>query len=75
MNDAQRSEKSDIKLQDSSTNFTGVRTGRMFAIWLLATMIVLAMLAWFAFLGWGMITLWQWVFDHSKNLWATYVQF
>jgi hypothetical protein len=75
MNDAQRSEKSDIKLQDSSTNFTGVRTGRMVAIWLLATMIVLAMLAWFAFLGWGMITLWQWVFDHSKNLWATYVQF
>ncbi|KRR03137.1 hypothetical protein CQ10_09690 [Bradyrhizobium valentinum] len=73
MNDDQRSEKSDIELQGSSTRFTGVRTGRKVAIWLLATMIVLAMLAWLAFLGWGMITLWQWVFDHSKNLWTTYV--
>jgi hypothetical protein len=70
MNHLERAPKSDGELRDSPTKPTGAR--RKVAIWLLAIIIVVAMLAWLAFLGWGMITLWQWVVDDTKSLWTTH---
>jgi hypothetical protein len=64
MNDLQRSTKADSELRDTSTHPRGAQRSRKVAIGLLATIIVLAMLAWLAFLGWGTITLWRGVFTH-----------
>jgi hypothetical protein len=71
MNHLERSTNPESELRDSPTKPSNAR--RKVAIWLLAIIIVVAMLAWLAFLGWGMITLWQWVVDDTKSLWTAYV--
>jgi hypothetical protein len=72
MNHLERSTNPDNELRDSPTKPAGAR--RKVAIWLLVIVIVVAMLAWLAFLGWGMIALWQWwVADDTKSLWTDYV--
>jgi hypothetical protein len=70
MNDLQRS----IKLQDPSTKprSSSTQTGRKVAIYFLAVLIVSAMIAWFGFLGWGFIAIFQWLLDCIKNFWTIY---
>lgn len=74
MNDLQRSVKSRIELQDSSTKprLSSTRMSRKVAIWFLAALILSAMIVWFAFLGWGIIAILHWLLDSIKNLWTTY---
>jgi hypothetical protein len=40
------------------------------AIYLLAGVIVLVMIVWFGFLGWGAITMLQGLLDCIKSFWA-----
>jgi hypothetical protein len=46
------------------------QTGRKLAIILLAALIVLVMITWFGFLGWGVIAILQWMLNCVKNLWT-----
>jgi hypothetical protein len=68
MNDLQRS----AKLQDSSTKarLLSAQLGRRVAIYLLAALIVSAMIAWFGFLGWGFVAILQSLLDYVKDLWT-----
>jgi len=70
MNHLERSTSPHNELQESPTKPAG--RSRKLAIWSLAVIIVLAMLAWLAFLGWGVIALWQWVVDDTKSPWTIY---
>jgi type VI protein secretion system component VasF len=74
MNDLQRSVKSRIELQDSSTGsrLSSTRMSRKVAIWFLAALIVSAMIVWFGFLGWGIIAILHWLLDSIENLWTAY---
>jgi hypothetical protein len=40
------------------------------AIYGLAAFIVAAMIAWFGFLSWGLIEMFQWLMDCIKNYWT-----
>jgi len=69
MNDLQRSVKSQsppIKARLSA------QIGQKLTIWLVAGLIVMAMIVWFGFLGWGFIAILQWLLDCIKNFWTTY---
>jgi hypothetical protein len=67
MNDLQRSAKSRIELQDPATKAgLSKQTERRMAIYVLAASILGAMIAWFYFLGWGAVTMLQWVLDSAK---------
>jgi hypothetical protein len=74
MNDLQRSVKSRVELQDSSikSRLSSAKTGRKVAIFFLAALIVLVMVVWFSFLGWGFIAILQWLRDCIKTFWTTY---
>jgi hypothetical protein len=69
MNDLQR-----VDLQDQTTKVrhSPARSRRQVAICLLAALIVSVMIAWFAFLGWGMIELLQWLSACIKSFWTKY---
>jgi hypothetical protein len=69
MNDLRR-----VNLQDPTIKprLSPARTGKKFAIYLLAALIVSVMIAWLAFLGWGMVELLQWLSACIKNFWTTY---
>ena len=69
MNDLQRSVESQsppIKARLSA------QTGQKLTICLVAGLIVMAMIVWFGFLGWGFIAILQWLLDCIKNFWTTY---
>jgi hypothetical protein len=59
-------------MQNPSTNprLLSAQTGRKLAIILLAALIVLVMITWFGFLGWGVIAILQWMLNCVKNLWT-----
>lgn len=61
MNRPQRSTRTDIELQDPPAKPQAIRKKSKATIWLLAGMIVLAMLGWLAFLGWGALAFWHWM--------------
>jgi hypothetical protein len=69
MNDLQR-----VDLQEPTTKVrhSPARPRRQVVIYLLATLIVSVMIAWFAFLGWGMIELLQWLSACIKSFWTKY---
>jgi hypothetical protein len=69
MNDLQR-----VDLQDPTIKprLSPARTGKKVAICLLAALIASVMIAWLAFLGWGIVELLQWLSACIKNFWATY---
>jgi type VI protein secretion system component VasF len=66
MNDLQRS----VKIPNPSTKslLPSAQTGRKVTIYFLAVLIVLVMIVWFSFLGWGFIAMLQWLLDCIKNL-------
>jgi hypothetical protein len=68
MNDLQRSVKPQKPPSTSRLSFT--RTGRKVAIYLLAGVIVLVMIVWFGFLGWGAVTMLQGLLDCIKSFWS-----
>ena len=59
-------------MQNPSTNprLLSAQTGRKLAIILLAALIVLVMITWFGFHGWGVIAILQWMLNCVKNLWT-----
>jgi type VI protein secretion system component VasF len=64
MNDNPRVDlHSSIKAPSSS-----VPTSRKVATWLLAAIIVLVMIVWFGFLGWGAVATLEWLLGAIKNL-------
>lgn len=69
MNDLQR-----VDLQDQTTKVwhATARPRKQVALYLLAALIVSVMIAWFAFLGWGMIELLQWLSACIKSFWTNY---
>jgi hypothetical protein len=69
MNDLQR-----VDLQDPTIKprLSPARTGKKVAICLLGASIVSVMIAWFAFLGWGIVELMQWLSACTKNFWTTH---
>jgi hypothetical protein len=69
MNDLRR-----VDLQDPiiKPRLSPARTGKKVAVCLLAALIVSVMIAWLAFLGWGIVELLQWLSVCIKNLWTTY---
>jgi hypothetical protein len=68
MNDLQRS----VKSQEPPTEVRSspAQTGRKLAIYILAGFIVLVMIVWFGFLGWGFIAILQNLLDYIGNVWA-----
>jgi hypothetical protein len=59
MNDFRRIElQSSIRAQPSRE-----RIGRKVGTWFLAAFIISVMIAWFGFLGWGIVSLAQWLID------------
>jgi hypothetical protein len=71
MNDFQRT-ISHVDLQNTSakSRFSSKQSGRKVAIYGLAILIVSVMAGWLGFLGWGFISMSQWLWDWTKNLWA-----
>jgi hypothetical protein len=69
MNDLQR-----VDLQDPAikSRVSPARSGKKVAIFLLATMIVAAMIAWLGLLGWGIVGILQWLSVCIKNFWMTH---
>jgi hypothetical protein len=57
-----------VGLQDPciKSRSTSAQTGKKTAICLLAALIVLVMIAWLGFLGWGVIATLQWLLDYIK---------
>jgi hypothetical protein len=74
MSDLQPAVKQHVELQDPSikSGLSGTRFGRKVAICVLAIVIVLAMIAWFGFLGWGVVAILRWLLDCTRNLWTNY---
>jgi hypothetical protein len=70
MNDLQRS----IKLQEQPTpsRLSSAQKIRKVVIYLLAALIASATIVWIGFLGWGIVTMLQWLLDCIKNFPATY---
>jgi hypothetical protein len=75
MNDLQRSAKSRVELQtpSSKSRLSSAQASRKFAIGALAVLIVAVMIAWFGFLGWGLVAMLQWLLDCIKTFWTTYL--
>jgi hypothetical protein len=75
MNDLQRSAKSRVELQTSSSKSrsSSAQASRKFAIGALAVLIVSVMIVWFGFLGWGLVAMLQWLLDCIKTFWTTYL--
>jgi hypothetical protein len=73
MNDLQRSAKSRVELQNSSSKLSSARSCRKVAIVGLALLIVSVMIVWFGFLGWGIVAMLQWLLDCIKTFWMTYL--
>jgi hypothetical protein len=71
MNDLQRS----VKLQNLSNKSasSSAQKRRELTTYLLAALIVSAMIAWFGFLGWGFIAVLQWLADCISDVWAAHV--
>jgi uncharacterized membrane protein len=69
MNDLQRV---DLQNPTIKPRLSPARTGKKVAICLLAALIVSVMIAWLAFLGWGIVELLQWLSAYIKNFWTTY---
>jgi type VI protein secretion system component VasF len=68
MNDHRRVDlHSSIKASSSS-----VPIGRKVATWLLAAFIILVMIVWFGFLGWGVVATLQWLLDFIRNFSADF---
>jgi len=63
-----------VKLQDSAVKArpSSKWTSRKVAIGLLVTLIVAVMIAWFGFLGWGMLELLWAVAAWIEKLWAAF---
>jgi hypothetical protein len=70
MNQLQRS----VKVQNMSTKsrLASAQTGKKLTIYVLAILIVSAMIAWFGFLGWGFVAILHKLLDCTQNLWQTY---
>jgi hypothetical protein len=71
MNDLQRSLKSEHPPIES--RLSSLQTGRKAATCFLAVMIVSVMVVWFGFLGWGFISILQWLLDCIKSFWVPYL--
>jgi len=52
---------------------SSAQASRKFAIGALAVLIVAVMIAWFGFLGWGLVAMLQWLLDCIKTFWTTYL--
>ena len=74
MSDIQPTVKQHVGLQDPliKPGFPPGRAGRKIAIWVLAVVIASAMITWLGFLGWGVAAMLRWLFECTKNLWASY---
>jgi hypothetical protein len=69
MNDLQRVDLKDTAIKP---RLSPARRARKVTIYLLATLIVTAMIAWLGFLGWGVIGLLQWLLACTKSFWTTH---
>jgi hypothetical protein len=69
MNDHRR-----VDLQDPTIKPKPLRVqrGNSASIYLLAGLLISAMIAWFAFLGWGIVEMLQWLLVWAKSIWTTY---
>jgi hypothetical protein len=47
---------------------SSAQTGRKVATWFLAIFIISVMIVWFAFLGWGVVAISQWLLDQIFSL-------
>lgn len=74
MSDLQPAVKQHVELKEPSikSGLSGTRLGRKVAIFLLVIVIVLAMVTWFGFLGWGVVAILRWLLDCIRNLWTNY---
>jgi hypothetical protein len=70
MNDLQRIDLQDPEIKSRPSASRG---RRKIAILLLAALIASAMIIWFAFLGWGIVGILQWLLAYIKSLWTTYL--
>jgi hypothetical protein len=61
-----------VELLDPSVNTrpSPARTGKKAAICLLVALLASAMIAWLAFLGWGMVETLQWLLVWVKSYWT-----
>ena len=65
MNDLRRVElHSSIKARPAP-----VPISRKLATSFLGALIIVTMIVWFGFLGWGFVALLQWVMDHIRSIW------
>lgn len=69
MNELQRVDLKDTAIKP---RLSPARRGRKVTVYLLAILIVTAMIAWLGFLGWGAIGLLQWLLACTKSFWTTY---
>lgn len=63
-----------VELQDPliKSRLSFAQTGRKLAIYILVALIASAMIAWFSFLGWGVIAILKWLLPCIKSFWTTY---
>jgi type VI protein secretion system component VasF len=59
----------DVQPQVAGSRFSRARAWKKAAIVTLATFIVVVMIVWFGFLGWGVVTSLQWLMDTLKAAW------
>jgi hypothetical protein len=50
---------------------SSIRVGRKVGRWFLAAFIISVMIAWFGFLGWGTVSLGQWLIEHIRSFFRT----
>jgi hypothetical protein len=50
---------------------SSIRVGRKVGTWFLAAFIISVMIAWFGFLGWGTLSLGQWLLEHIRSFFHT----
>ena len=57
----------------SRSRLSAPQKGRKIVISLLAGLIALVMIAWFGFLVWGLVAIFQWLLDSAKIFLTTYI--
>jgi hypothetical protein len=50
---------------------SSIRVGRKVGRWFLAAFIISVVIAWFGFLGWGTVSLGQWLIEHIRSFFRT----